>query len=59
MICAITFHYFTLMVKLNKKMIINLSVFILIFAAIKYFMYADGWLDLFITQYGTDNIYLI
>lgn len=47
MICAIIFHYFTLMVKLNKKTIINLSVFLLVFAAIMYFMYAYGWLDLF------------
>jgi uncharacterized membrane protein YdjX (TVP38/TMEM64 family) len=35
------------MVKLNKKTIINLSVFILAFAAIMYFMYAYGWLGLF------------
>jgi uncharacterized membrane protein YdjX (TVP38/TMEM64 family) len=35
------------MVKLNKKNIINLTAFILVFAVIMYFMYAYGWLDLF------------
>jgi uncharacterized membrane protein YdjX (TVP38/TMEM64 family) len=35
------------MVRLNKKTIINLSAFILVFAAIMYFMYAYGWVDLF------------
>jgi uncharacterized membrane protein YdjX (TVP38/TMEM64 family) len=35
------------MVKLNKKTIISLLVFILVFAAIMYFMHAYGLLDLF------------
>jgi hypothetical protein len=54
------------MVKLNKKTIIKLSAFILVFAATMYFMYAYGWMDLFTDmqrliqftkEYKTEQVY--
>jgi uncharacterized membrane protein YdjX (TVP38/TMEM64 family) len=45
------------MIKLDKKTIINLSIFFLVFAGILYLMYVFGWLDLFMDrQYLLDFI---